>query len=237
MSTWTTLVYRSTYYPFGYPEVHEQWCRSVCKNILIEYESASILYSSWESRQNNRSFLTRRNPVTSLHHCSCIPGSLSGFSVITGGSADEGHSSSYHNHLILVKLWFFLWERAQDKWSTCVCLKARNMERSNFVDSVRQEAATFHVGAFWKALDFHFFIVARPAPNKRVYKIRCIFWELRFLSHKSSIRVWTPFRSHSPLSFCWSWTSLSALFPISFQFVPQISMSMDADWHIVKTWN
>ena len=75
---------------------------------------------------------------------------------------DEGHSSGHHNIMMSEIMFFFevLWEKGPN---------IRNTEGSNFVDSVRQEAATFHVDAFWKALDFHLFIVARPAPNKRAY--------------------------------------------------------------------
>ena len=68
-----------------------------------------------------------------------------------GGSADDRVSikwTSKYMYSDLSIIMFFYEKGPEIKGLRAVCLKARSVEGSNFVDCVRQEAATFHVGAF-----------------------------------------------------------------------------------------
>ena len=77
---WMAIVCFTTCFPDNAPGMHEQWCSTVYKNVLIELLWQCFLISLFflriEAKQLKFYIKAELHPL--LHHCSCIPGSSSG---------------------------------------------------------------------------------------------------------------------------------------------------------------
>ena len=152
-----------------------------------------------------------------------MPGTLLEHSWITiwktSGCVDMGDSNGHHNPVVSPQLCFFL-EELWEKGSISETSKDQT-------DCVRQETATFHVGAFWRVFGS---LLHRCSPCSHQEDVQVMHALITLLSLEI-IDEWvlTSFRYHFSLFFLWIRKSLQTLFLIIFQFVLQISMSMNTD--------